>query len=129
MGKFLLAIAACLISIISAGQGGQMTAPRLEKLQTEYLTEALGLDAAQPRLSWQVRDARPMARQSAYRITVAASNDFSARSLMWNSNKLSSDKQQAVYAGKPLAPFTRYFWKVEAWDDKGNALPAAASWF
>ncbi|GAO41384.1 alpha-L-rhamnosidase [Flavihumibacter petaseus] len=129
MGKFFLAILACCMSVISLGQGAPTTTPRVENLQTEHLTEPLGLDAASPRLSWQVSDARPLAKQSAYRVIVATSNDFGAKSLIWNSNKLSSDKQLAVYAGLPLAPFTRYYWKVESWDHKGTALPAAASWF
>jgi hypothetical protein len=48
--------------------GGEMTAGRL---RVEYLETPQAIDAAQPRLSWELRDTRRAARQTAYRILVA----------------------------------------------------------
>ena len=39
-------------------------------LQTDSLTEPLGLDNPHPSLSWHLQDSRPGARQSAYEISV-----------------------------------------------------------
>ncbi len=42
-------------------------------LQCESMPEPLGIDIAHPRLSWQLRDSRRGARQTAYEVRVASS--------------------------------------------------------
>ena len=57
----------------------------LQHLRCEYLTDPLGIDVAQPRLSWKLEsgDLKPErgVRQSAYQILVASSDVLSAASL------------------------------------------------
>nr|WP_245553372.1 alpha-L-rhamnosidase [Echinicola vietnamensis] len=87
-------------------------------LKTEYLIDPLGLDTSRPRLTWQMDDDRQGAKQSAYRILVTKDGAGS----VWNSGKVSSDRQLVAYDGKALEPFAAYFWTVEVWDHEGNSL-------
>lgn len=102
-------------------------------LQCEYLTEPLGIEAAKPGLSWQIRSSAQQVMQTAYRILV--SDDSLAlqrnRGTMWDSGKIPSDQSLMLeYKGKPLKAATKYFWKVMVWDNKGrsSAWSAIASW-
>ncbi len=40
---------------------------------------------------------------------------------MWNSQKVNSEEMLVSYKGKPLEPFTKYYWTVQVWDKDGNA--------
>lgn len=94
------------------------------QLKCEHLVNPLGIDAVRPRLTWRLDDSRRGAAQSAYQLTVGT--DSMAVSLgqanEWTSGKLTSGQQLVRYAGKPLRPFTKYYWRVEAWDQDGAKL-------
>ncbi|MDR1601222.1 MAG: glycoside hydrolase family 78 protein [Tannerella sp.] len=91
-------------------------------LRCEHLIRPLGIDTYSPRLSWQLDDNRHGARQTAYRIIVGTDSAAVAdgRGSVWDSRKTDSDRMLAVYAGEQLNPFTRYFWRVTAWDGEGK---------
>jgi alpha-L-rhamnosidase len=86
------------------GQTVQVTA-----MQCEHLIDPLGLDNLHPRLSW-----RTFVQQKTY--TLIASTDSIAlaknqlASLCWL--KTGRAEQLLSYQGRPLRPFTRYYWKV-----------------
>ena len=107
-----------------------MSSIRLSQLRCEYLSEPLGLDIRQPRLSWILKctdSARLNVRQSAYQIIVTRESGEK----VWDSRRVKSDETaHIVYAGKPLEACTRYEWKVRAWDEKGVASPwsKTANW-
>jgi alpha-L-rhamnosidase len=94
------------------------------QLQCEYLQNPLGIDALQPRLTWQLQDERQGAKQTAYQIWVGTDTIQTkiGKRDMWQSGKIVSDKNLITYAGKPLQPFTKYYWKVFLWDKDGKAL-------
>ncbi len=94
-------------------------------LQCEYLVNPLGIDVAQPRLSWRLSDDRRGARQTAYEIGVDTSgqNLVDAIPTIWRSEKTQGDQQRVRYAGHPLQPFTKYYWYVRTWDQHGEASP------
>ncbi len=106
-------------------------------LSCEYLTEPLGIDVGQPRLSWQLipgagADARGLG-QSRYRILVAGSAATLAenRGDLWESGWVDSDQNLHVrYAGKPLASRQECFWKVQVADRAGGVSDwsAPARW-
>src|SRR5262249_22325337 len=104
-----------------------------EKLQCESLIEPLGIDTEHPRLSWQLRDPRDGARQTAYQIEVASSqqNLATGKADIWDSGKVASDNSRGVvYAGPNLQPSKRYFWRVLVWDRDGKAYAASdATWW
>lgn len=99
------------------------------QLRCEYLTDPLGIDVLQPRLSWilQATDIKDRGqKQTAYQILTATSDELLAKDQgdLWDSGKVESNATiQIEYAGKPLASRTRCFWKVRVWDRDGRASP------
>jgi alpha-L-rhamnosidase len=75
----------------------------ITNLRCEYLENPLGIDAAQPRLSWVLESEQRAEKQMAYQILVAASSESLAqdRGDVWDSGKVNSDQTaQVEYAGK-----------------------------
>lgn len=105
-------------------------------LKCESAVDPLGVDAATPRLSWQVRDddaAARGSRQTAWQVLVSSTPEQLAadRGDLWDSGRIASDATAWIaYAGTPLASSQRVFWKVRAWDGAGRPTPwsAAAQW-
>ena len=107
-----------------------------QDLRCEYLSDPLGIDTPQPRLSWRseasAADARGQ-RQTAYQILVAASEKAlsSDRGDLWDTGKVASDQSLHVsYAGRPLPSEQACWWKVRVWDQDGQASDwsAPARW-
>ena len=99
---------------------------RPSHLTCESLTTPLGMDEPEPSLSWQLQDQRRGAAQTAYDIEVATSPILllSGRADVWNSGEIQSRQSVGVrYSGPALKPFTRYYWRVRAWDRDGQAYP------
>lgn len=84
----------------------------------EYLVNPIGIDEPHPRLSWHLEDMRRGARQTAYRIYVSTDSLEVSRGKgnQWESGKINSEISLVNYHGKPLQPFTKYYWTVEVWD-------------
>jgi alpha-L-rhamnosidase len=93
-----------------------------ENLRCEHLINPLGIDCAAPRFSWRLPVSENNAVQSAYQIKVSADSLalLSGRSDVWDSFKVLSDVQSAVYKGAPLQSFTKYFWTVVYYDKFDN---------
>lgn len=85
------------------------------KLKTEYLYHAIGIDATQPRFTWQMEDRSKGARQTGYRILVDTDSIkvVAGKGATWNTGWVTSGSNLVRYNGKPLQPFTKYFWRVE----------------
>ena len=100
-------------------------------LKCEHMTSPLGLDAPHPRLSWQLDDNRPAAAQTAYRILVSTDSlELSrGRTNLWRSGRRQSAAQLMTYQGRPLKPFTRYYWQVTIWDKTGAAATSKIASF
>ena len=115
----LLALAVLVAQVAHVG-------PTVEGLRVEYLTNPIGIDVVQPRLSWRIASARRNTMQAAYQLQVATSEASLARGadLLWDSGKVTSDASVFVdYAGPPAASRTRYYWRVRVWDASGRASP------
>ncbi|MGO8838286.1 MAG: family 78 glycoside hydrolase catalytic domain [Limisphaerales bacterium] len=101
-------------------------------LRCEYRVAPMGIDEAQPRLTWRVEADRRGARQSAYQILVASSLEMLAKNSgdLWDSKKVAgSQTVNIVYAGQPLASGRQCFWKVCVWDEAGQRQwSAPSSW-
>ncbi|GAB3927003.1 glycoside hydrolase family 78 protein [Larkinella terrae] len=101
-------------------------------LRTEYKLNPV-VDAAKPRLSWELTSAVRGQLQTAYQIRVASSPDLLAadKADLWNSAKTNgSATNQIEYAGKPLASRTICYWQVRSWDKTGQPGPwsSTARW-
>src|SRR3989440_437925 len=123
-----LSLAACAPTLLLA-----QTALSVGGLRVEYLTNPIGIDALQPRLSWRIASAQRNTMQSAYQLQVAAKESSLIRgaNLLWDSGKTASDASVFVdYAGPPAVSRTRYYWRVRVWDASGRASPwsAVAFW-
>lgn len=106
-----------------------------DKLICEYFTNPIGLDVAQPRLSWQVKANHRGARQTAYQIQVSRTPLFPAEAstdgLVWDTGRIESDQSlHRPYAGATLKPCRRYFWRVRVWDENNlvSAWSDSAFW-
>jgi alpha-L-rhamnosidase len=102
-------------------------------LQCEYHSNPLGIDEAQPRLSWQVQSNERNQGQTAYQILAAGRKELlqNDHGDLWDSGRISSDETLNIaYSGKPLASGGRCFWKVRIWDKNGraSAWSAPARW-
>ena len=115
------------------GAGLSLQAALMTKnLRCEYLSNPLGLDAPQPRLSWVVENSVPTSnarglRQAAWQVLVASAPERLSGNLgdLWDSGKVVADQSaQVTYAGKTLVSRQDCYWKVMVWDQDG----AASAW-
>jgi alpha-L-rhamnosidase len=121
------------LCVLLAGGVAMAQVGKPEKLECESLLTPLGMDAEKPTLSWQLRDTRDGAKQTAYQVQVAstAANLASGKADVWDSGKVeSSDSIGVAYGGPPMQASKRYFWRVMVWDRDGKAYPASdATWW
>lgn len=105
----------------------------LPVLQTEHASNPLGIDARRPCLGWELASAARGARQTAYRIQVAASPGALAdgENLLWDTGKVASDRSaHHTYEGPALESGARYFWRARAWNENGRPSGwSAPAWF
>lgn len=117
-----------LLAGIASAQAADVTS-----LRCEYRENPLGIDVAQPRLSWVIESNRRGERQTAYQVLVASTPEILAqdRGDLWDSRKVSSEQSVLVeYGGKPLGSRMRCHWKVRIWDQDGkmSAWSKPAEW-
>ena len=91
----------------------------LVDLRTEHLHKPIGLDTEAPRFSWKIGPDNLVENQGAYHIfvdtdSIAVTNGKGA---LWEKRN-ESDSTLITYRGKPLQPFTKYFWGVQVMSDK-----------
>ena len=101
-------------------------------LRCEYSENPLGIETTAPHLSWQLQSTQKNVLQTGYRVFVSDDSlqlEKSAATI-WDSKKQNNSVSiQIRYAGKPLQPAKKYFWKVQVWDNKGNTVMSnIASW-
>jgi len=126
---YLLMFAICLTGVAALARDSieqrRGEAPlSLIGLRAEYKVNPIGIDARQPRLSWQIQAEGRGVTQSAYQIRVALSErDLRAgTNLLWDSGRVNSDESiHRVYGGPPLQSRQRYFWQAQIWDASGRA--------
>lgn len=107
------------------------------RLQTEYLTEPLGLGTDKPHFSWNCEGG---IRQTAYQIVAKRSEIKRGMNekvmpedddeLVWDSGKVESSSMTHIeYAGSPLKSRDRIIWTVTLWDENGQEGEPSSSWF
>lgn len=95
----------------------------VSNLRCESTTNPLGIEAATPKLSWQLQSKQQNVLQTAYRILVADDEALLKKNIgnVWDSKHIKSTASiQVAYAGKALQAAKKYYWKVQVWDNKGN---------
>ena len=127
MPRLLLALLLTLTAFTT------VNAQSLDTLRCEYLSDPFGIDSAHPRLSWLMRSDRRGAAQAAYEILVASTPEILAadKGDLWSTGKIASSETAHIeYAGAPLKSRQACWWKVRAWDERGQptAWSAPAHW-
>lgn len=132
---FLVLAALAMMTPIARAEPAPEPASGLSpaELRCEYRAKPLGIDVAQPRLSWIVTSPERGQKQTAYRVLVAASPEALGQDQgeLWDSGQVQSGETAAiVYAGKPLTSHQHCFWKVKVWDKDGtpSAWSSTAAW-
>ena len=91
-------------------------------LQTEYLTEPLGLGIAEPRFYWNCEGG---VTQTAYQIVCKRGEET-----VWDSGKVQSSCMTHIrYRGKPLFSRDIVTWSVMLWDENGQQGEVSESRF
>ncbi|MHC4797905.1 MAG: glycoside hydrolase family 78 protein [Planctomycetota bacterium] len=105
----------------------------VSRLRCEYLVNPLGVDVAEPRLSWVIESEGRGVRQEAYQILAAGSPDKLNNDIgdLWDTGKVESDKSvHVVYAGKSLPSGMRVYWKVRIWcNNRGASGYSRPAWW
>ena len=98
-----------------------------KNLMTEHLVSPLGIDNRTPRLSWQTSGES----QKSYALVVDTDSNAvgAGRGSVWNTGVVNSDRQDVIYAGKPLKPFTTYYWRVETVGEDGKTVASPVAKF
>lgn len=102
-------------------------------LRCEYLTNPLGIDTHQPRLSWKLESNTPGQKQAAYQILVASSQQLldKGKADLFDTGKVKSDNTVNIqYKGKKLLSGQKCFWKIRSWDkdNKPTQFSEPANW-
>ncbi len=112
---------------------GCAAAPAVVDLRVDGRTAPLGLDDAQPSLSWRLESATRGARQTGCRVLVATSAEAldQERGDLWDSGRREAAESIGLsYAGAALRGWQRIFWKVKIWDehDAASAWSETGTW-
>jgi alpha-L-rhamnosidase len=94
------------------------------KLTCEYIANPLGIDVKTPRLSWNFTATERNQIQSAYELIVSDNlKDMGqGKGNMWQTGKVNTAQNLHIqYIGSELLPFTKYYWRVKAYDKKDIA--------
>jgi hypothetical protein len=104
-------------------------------LRCDSWPNPLGIDNANPHLSWQVVATDPGERsqsQTAYQIQVASSPALLAAGQpdSWDSGQVSGQPFYVPYEGSALTSAQQVFWQVQVWDKNGepSGWSAPATW-
>ncbi len=123
--RLLSALLVCISCVTLLHAAGNPVS--IGKLKVEYAETPLGIDVEKPRFSWQMEVANHERGyfQTNYQVLVATEKG----QLVWDSGKIKSDLSLNIeYAGEPLQPATRYAWRVNVWNQRGEQS-SASSWF
>jgi len=134
INRYILQGCCLLLILLCEGCNDKKTnTTYITNLRCEYLINPLGIDAAHPRLSWELQSDERNKQQSAYQVLVASDSALLSeeKADLWNSGKINSNRtNQIPYAGISLHSENECYWKVKIWDEKGSGSnwSAAAYW-
>ena len=120
MKKIFTLVSYFLFSCCWIAQAGFSLQP--VQLTCEYTINPLGIDTKIPRLGWTFASKERNKAQSGYEILVADNKKDieQGRGNAWSSGKiLSSRNIQVEYNGSSLESFTKYYWRLRVYDEKG----------
>ncbi len=94
---------------------------QISSASIDNMEDATGVNPKNFFFSWKLTSEERNVQQTAYQILVSEAKEFSEKDLVWDSEKISSDKSILVeYAGKELEIGSTYFYKIKVWDNYRN---------
>jgi len=113
-----------LISSVQAQSSFQVV-----ELKTEYLVNPIGIDNPTPRFTWHVLAPDKGFRQRSYRIIVDkdSMSVVNSQGTSWDSKLTAAENSLVKYEGKPLDPFTKYYWRIDIESHENNKTFSVAS--
>ena len=124
--SMLLNLTVALIASFFCGHAIAIETP--VNLKCEHLVNPLGIDAPQPRFTWQITEVGAREKQARYQVIVGTDSLAVKRGQgkSWTSPKTNSVQQLTIYKGQPLNTFTKYFWKVISFSGPANSSRSSA---
>lgn len=100
-------------------------------LKTDHIESPIGIDNPNPRLSWKILDDTPRVKQISYQLFVGTDSIgvVNGQANIWDSGKKNSADVLISYSGKPLIPFTKYYWRVISMVQDGREITSSVSSF
>ena len=86
----------------------------ITNLRCEYKINPVGIDVANPRLSWQINSDQTNIIQKSYRVLVSKYLEEIEQNIgdTWDSGIINSNDYWCEYKGPQLTGETKYFWKI-----------------
>ena len=105
----------------------------VKNLKCEYHENPVGIEAASPRLTWEVASTKLNCSQNAYQLIAGTDSMEVTKETgnFWDSGKISSSQSINIpFHGESLESEKKYFWKVRIWDENNQVSPWSeiASW-
>ena len=129
---FGLAVIVVMTWAANRHASAQSASLALVHLETNAVSQPLGIDDRAPRFSWVLSSDQRGVSQVAFRVLVASAPDLAreGKADIWDSKQVSSSDPFVVYAGPALKARTRYYWKARVWA-KGSvaSIWSNAVWF
>lgn len=105
----------------------------IEDLRVEALQYPLGIHTEKPSLGWSyTASVDGAAMQKAYRVLVSTSEERLNQGIgdMWDSGVVESRRSVHVpYEGEELCSATRYYWRVQVWDEANQSAVSSIYWW
>ncbi len=122
----IIIVSIVAVQLFFSCTGGSKVDLKVVNMKCEYMVNPLGIDTDSPRFSWQMADDTKGARQIAYQILVGKDKEslLNGEGDCWNTGKIDRENMLVVYKGKSLEPFTKYYWTVRIWNEKGESVDA-----
>ncbi|KQX68658.1 family 78 glycoside hydrolase catalytic domain [Paenibacillus sp. Root444D2] len=103
---------------------------QLDEMFVESKICPIGVDVTRPAFGWSFKSGLVRSQmQTAYRIVVSTEEDCVQR-FIWDSGKMASRKNvHILYEGPLLQSRTRYYWRLQFWDQTDQMTESPVSWW
>ena len=92
----------------------------IKKIRCEYKKNPIGIDVVRPRISWQISTKVSGIVQTSYRIQVSKDDD-NFNNIVWDTGiEYSQQSIHIEYSGNILKSRSRYYYRIQICDNKGN---------
>lgn len=132
VGLFYVLFLMMMCGTAAFARKGKQPVVAVNDLRVENLTNPMGIDVRQPRLSWKISSTAKNVMQQSYRVLVASSLEKLSEDKgdIWDSGVVQEEQSVWIpYGGKELKGSQRYYWKVQLGTTAGEtAWSEPASW-